>query len=108
MSTSSTYNTVSELLAHVPVDSFILKKAPKLDTWHTIERLLKEAADSAFSVEIELTLETKASTATFRRKIRITSVAFRDGNLEFTGIFVGCHVAGDWNERRKHGEFSLS
>lgn len=110
MSAGTLLNT-SDLMAHVPVDSFDIVNGPSSARCLCISEMVSANLYRTEPVYIDqtFTLKTLASNTEFKRKLKVATVfdVQPDGSFTFTAIFNGRIVSGVYNPETKKGYFNL-
>lgn len=105
MSARTVRNT-DELVVAVPVDKIDIVDGPRF------RRMLdnKFRLDSEEYVKQLFTLMTLASASPFQRELSLAAIYNYDGErgyFQFTAVFCGKVVSGEYNPRSRTGSFSL-
>ncbi len=96
---------LSTLVAHVPVDRFDIVDGPGAARCMAGQERLYFAQTY---VDLVFTLKTAASTDTFRRTLKMTTIFVVQGStFNFTAIFSGRVVSGVYDMKTRTGYFNL-
>ena len=110
MSASTLINT-SDLMAHVPVDSFDIVNGPSSARCLYISEMVTANLHRLEQVYVDqtFTLKTLASNTEFKRKLKVATIfdVQPDGSFTFTAIFNGRVVSGVYSPKTKKGYFNL-